>query len=69
MRFLAVRFPDMNPAIMQLGLDDDGPTPHAIRFLHNKIAEGQDILSSGSVIEARAYLRRGCPVCIRGLMW
>jgi hypothetical protein len=66
---LSLRFPDLSPSVMHIGLDDDCATPHANKFYHSRHTEGLEIIASGNVIDARRYLCRGCPPSLRAVIW
>mmetsp|Transcript_403 Transcript_403/g.755 ORF Transcript_403/g.755 Transcript_403/m.755 type:complete len:566 (+) Transcript_403:85-1782(+) len=63
------KFPDLCPSIMHVGIDDDGSGQHSARFFQSRLAEAQEIIASGSVLEARRFLTRGCPPAFRGSLW
>lgn len=54
---------------MHIGLDDDSATSHATKFYQSRHSEGLEIIASGNVIDARNFLRRGCPPSLRAVIW
>lgn len=64
-----ISFAELSPSVMHIGLDDDSATPHATRFYQSRHTEGLEIIASGNVIDARNFLRRGCPPSLRAVIW
>ncbi len=66
---LSKRFPELHIAYSQLGLDETHANAQGFKLLAQRHEEGEAIIASGSISEARKFLRRGCPLSIRGRMW
>lgn len=63
------RFPELSNLHCQLGLDEAQTSAQGLRVLVQRQEEGEAILSSGSMREARRFLRRGAPPSMRARMW
>jgi len=65
---LAKRFSDLSPSLTQIGLDENHATLGS-KFCAFRHEEGDAIGTFGNALDARKYLRRGCPTSLRSRVW
>jgi predicted RNA-binding protein Jag len=54
---------------MQIGIDDEGGQ-YGVKFYQSRHNEAARLIGGhGNVLDARAFLRKGCPPSLRGCMW
>jgi hypothetical protein len=66
---LARRFSELHVAYSQLGVDETHANAQGFKLLAQRHEEGEAIIASGSISEARIFLRRGCPLSLRTRLW
>lgn len=66
---LLKRFPDLQLTHSQLGLDETQLTAAGLKMLASRHEEGEAIITSGSMLDARKFMHRGVPPTLRGKIW
>lgn len=66
---LQQRFSELLCGYSQLGLDEIQTTAGGLRLMSLRHEEGESIAAGGSMLDARRYLRRGCPPALRYRLW
>eukprot|EP01031_Cornospumella_fuschlensis_P026974 gene26974-32589_t len=70
---VADRYAELSSAYSQIGVDDIQTTGAGglggTRFLLQRQEEAEAALAAGSMLQARSFLRRGCPPSLRARIW
>ena len=65
---VSYRYRELGRGEMQVGLDDEGGL-HGVKFYLSRHNEAVRLVSHGNVMDARSYLRKGCPPSLRSNIW
>jgi hypothetical protein len=63
------RFSELHCSFSQLGLDDSHANGQGFKLLTQRHDEGEAIIANGSILDARKFLKRGCPLSLRGRLF
>jgi hypothetical protein len=61
-------FPELSCAETQFGVDD-GNVQFGAKFCATRHEEAEAVITLGSIVDARQFIRRGCPPGLRARLW